>query len=302
MPTPIVSTTDGQRITVNSLLKTPTIIPRRILSMMDQQFLVDALLRPAPSAPGGAVLYYESTPLFAQGSATVVEEFGEIPTTQGQLGTPRVVRTVKRALGLMVSQEMIDYNNVDAVNTQIEQIRNTMVGAWEDAFLNALLTNPNVQTFTTSTVWSSASSTIRKDLNNSRFLITNAASDAAGKQKFGFRPDTLVISTQSEVDFLNSNEVSQPYVGNLASENLLYTGKLPNKFLDLDVVVSWRLPAHQAVLLQRKVVGGVSDSRPLQATPMYEDRNRETWRTNVSRASAIFVDQPKAAVVLNGVN
>lgn len=314
MPTPIVASQDGPRLTVAALMKSPTIIPKRIISMTDQQFLTDALLRKGDDAPSGTVVYFESTPLYVTDTPGVVAEFGEIPTTNGSTGIPRVVKTVRRALGLRVSKQMISRNNVDLVNTQITQIKNTMIRSWEDAFLSALISNASVWTMATDTVWGAANSHIRKDVNAAKFLITNASADGNGQNgsnKFGFVPDTLVISTSSEVDFLDSNEVSIPYTGNIASENLLYTGKLPNKFLGLDVVKSWRLDTYSfgsALVMERKTVGFISDERELSATPMYGEGNgpnggpTESFRTDTTRQSAIGIDQPLAACIITGVH
>jgi len=311
MVTNIISVQDGPRLTVSTLLKSPTAIPKRILTMSNQEFLVDSVLRNAQDAPSGSVLYFESTPLFSADDPTILDEFGEIPTTNGSLGRPLVSRVVRRAFGLRVSKTMVDRNNVDAVNVQITQIRNTMVRAWEDAFISALIANGSVQVMATDEAWSSSSSHIRQDVNSAKYLIKNAAADAAGKQKFGYIADTLIISTETEIDFLDSDEVSKPYIGNIADENLQYTGKLPQKFLGLDVLVSWRLSAYfpsGAIICQRKVFGGISDERPLQATPMYGEGGgpnggpRESWRTDVTRASAIFFDQPLAVVLIVGVN
>ena len=311
MATNIISVQDGPRLTVSMIVKAPTLIPRRILDMMDQEFLVDSVLRKGSDAPSGAVIYFESTPLFSNDDPGVLEEFGEIPVTTGALGTPKVVRTVRRSFGLRISKTMQDRNSIDAVNTQIVQIRNTMIRAWEDAFFSALVSNPNVQFVTTDTSWSDSASHIRADVNAARYVVKNAAADTAGKQKFGFVPDTLIISTETEVDFLDSDEVSKPYIGNIADENLQYTGKLPQQFLGLDVVTSWRLSAYapsSAVVVQRNVVGGISDERPLSATALYGEGNgpnggpTESWRSDTTRQSAIFIDQPLACCFIVGVN
>lgn len=312
MTTKIVSVQDGPRLTVSALVKSPTLIPKRILSMMDQEFLSDAVLRSASDAPSGSVLYHESTPLFSEDEPTILDEFGEIPTTNGSLGTPMVARVVRRAFGLRVSKTMIDRNNIDAVNVQITQIRNTMVRAWEDALFSAIVANASVQSITTATAWSAASAThIRGDINAAKYLLKQASADAAGKQKFGYVADTLVISTETEQDFLDSDEVNNVYLGNIASESLRYKGTLPKKFNGLDVLVSWRMSAYfpdGAMVMQRKVFGGVSNERPLQATPLYGEGGgpnggpTESFRTDVTRASAIFLDQPKAVVLINGVN
>lgn len=312
MATRIVSVQDGPRLTVSQLVKSPTLIPKRILTMMDQAFLVDAVLRGASDAPGGSVLFHESTPLFAADDPAILDEFGEIPTTNGSLGIPMVARVVRRAFGLRVSKTMIDRNNVDAVNTQTTQIRNTMVRAWEDAFFSAVVANASVQSITVGTAWSAASGThIRGDINAAKYLIKQAAADTAGDQKFGYVADTLILSTETEQDFLDNDEVNNVYLGNIASESIKYTGVLPKKFNGLDVLVSWRMSAYfpdGAIVCQRKTLGGISNERPLQATPLYGEGNgpnggpTESFRTDITRASAIFLDQPKAVVLINGVN
>lgn len=309
----IVSSQDGPRMTVATMMKSPLLIPKRIISMTEQSFLSDAVLRNVGQNSSGVIGYYESTPLFVDDDPEIMSEFGEIPVTNGSMGIPRTKRVVRRARGLRVSKTMQDRNDTDAVNLQIVQIRNTMIRAWEDAFFAAIISNPSVQTMVTDTPWSSATSHIRKDVNAAKYLVSNAALPGASNndQKLGFRADTLIISTVTETDFLDSDEVSKPYQGNIADENLLYTGKLPNKFLDLDVLSSWRLDKYVfggAIVCQRKVVGGYSDERPLQATPMYGEGNgpnggpTESWRTDITRASAMFLDQPLAAVVISGVH
>jgi hypothetical protein len=311
VPTTLIQQQDGVRLTVNMMRKSPTLVPKRILAMMDNEFLVDDVLRTGDSIPSGALIYFESTPLFANDNPKIMDEFGEIPTTYGSVGLPKVARSVRRALGLRISKQMVDRNNVDAVNIQITQVKNTMVRAWEDALFSAFVANGMVQIIATDTAWGLSTSHIRRDINAARYLIKNAAADTAGLQKFGYIADTLIISTATEEDFLNSTEVSTPYVGNIASENLLYVGTLPNKFLTLDVMVSWRLSIYApscAVVLQRKVCGGISDERPLSSTPMYGEGNgpnggpTESWRTDTTRASAIFVDQPQSVCFIAGVN
>lgn len=307
----IVSSQDGPRLTVASLMRSPTLIPKRLISMLSQAFLVDALLRQGNDTKSGVVMFYESTPLFTDEDPQVVSEFGEIPTTNGKLGTPKTARTVRRAMGLRVSKTMMDRNDVDAVNTQLTQIKNTMIRAWEDALFSALVANPSIQSITTDTPWSDALSHIRKDVNAARFKVETAAIDVAGDQRLMFKADTLVISDISKNDFLDSDEVTKPYVGNIADENLQYTGRLPQRFQDLDVVVSWRLDKYingAAIVCQRNVMGGVSDERKLASTPMYGEGNgpnggpTESWRTDTTRQSALFVDQPLAVCTILGVH
>lgn len=299
------SSQDGQRITVDAMTKAPAVVRERMLDMLDQQFITDALLREGPPAPGGSVLYHESTPLFADDDAAIVAEFGEIPATVGELGRPMVVRTVKRALALLISEEMRLRDDVGAVDKQMVQIRNTVVRAWERVFLNAILTNASVHTLGATAAWSSGVSKIRYDLAQARFLVENSDADSndnTGTNKFMFNPDTLVISTKTASDFLSSDDVAKVFLGgDIASENLQYTGKMPRRFFGLDVVKSWQLPANTAIVLERKTIGGISDERPLTVGRLIEQPKDETWWMKILRQSAVFIDQPKAACVLTGI-
>ena len=91
------------------------------------------------------------------------------------------------------------------------------------------------------------------------------------------------------------------YGGDIASENLRYTGKLPQKIMGVDVLMSPRIPVGKAIFLQRGASGFIADEFGLNATPLYRDEPRKTWRSDVSRMSAVGIDQPKSVVVVTGL-
>lgn len=303
--TPWASSQDGQRLSVNMMVKRPALARRRILSMLNQQFLADALLARGPAAPGGSVLYYESDPLYAEGGdAPIVEEFGEIPSVRGRFGQPHVVRTVKRALALDYSIEMRNRDDIGAVDKQITQIVNTMRRTWENVFLAGILGNPSVPTLGASGFWYTTGK-IRYDLSEAVLIVQEAdadTNDGTGEGKFEFEPDTLVISNRTATDMVESDDVNKIFLNSpLASSSLAYKGKMPNQFYGLDVVKSRRMPPNKAIVLQRKVIGGISDERPLQVGPVEREPRSETFFQNVVRQSALFIDQPKAACIITGI-
>lgn len=302
----IASQSDGPRITVAAMTKNPTIIPRRIMSTLQNQFIADDLLRRLPPTQSGAYVYEESTPLFAEGDAPVVGEFGEIPLISGRTGARKVAVTVKRALGLQISIEMKNRNDIDKVNTQITQIRNTFVRTWETAFVNGLLLHPDIHRMVAGAPWDGVGSAIREDLVESTNLIENSSlDDVPTEDFFGFSPNTLVIGRNVRDSLLLSDDFNKAYVDNKADESILYTGKLPGRFFNVDAIMVSRemdrLSPKGALLLERKTVGGIGDERPLRSTPMYEDPNRESWRSNTVRQSAVVIDQPKAACLIENV-
>lgn len=292
MATNIFATTDSPTLTVPQMLKDPLFIPALVLDAADQLFVTEKILRQAGTPAGGTIVYYESTPLFANNASEYVEEFSDIPLVQGQLGTPKAARTRKRALGVVISKEMQDRNNVDLLNTQIRQVRNTLVRDFDGVFWTAL-TAASTNTFAASTGWAT-STHIRKDLLASRKLILD--------QKMGFNPDTLVLNPTDANNLMTSGEITSVYLGNAADQNPLLTGRLQFPFMGLDVMQTYGVAAGTAVLVQSKVVGGYADERPLQATPTYLWKPQaETWRSDVLRTTAVFIDQPLAATVITGI-
>jgi hypothetical protein len=304
MPTPVYSASDGPRITVDALIKDPLAIPALILSMTEFEFIIDAVLRNAGMTPSGAVRYEESTPLFADQYPSIRTEFAEVPVVPTSIGTPRAVWSHERAMAIMVSDEMRRRQVVDPVNRQLMQVQNTMVYSWNAAFYAAVVANSSVQTLAVSNPWDTSNSTIRSDLANSISLIENAMiTSPLGVQQFlGFNADTLIINHYTKNALLQSQSFAQPYIGNIASENLQYTGVLPNKIFNLDVMVSRQIPRGNAIVMQRMRAGFISDELPYQATPLYRDEPRKTWRSDVQRAAAIGLDQPLAICLLSGID
>ena len=303
MPTAAYTSLDGPRITVDALLKDPLNIPALVLSMMDQKFIVDAVLRPGGLAESGAVRYWESTPMFADDTPEIRAEFAEVPVVPTSVGTPRVVFAHERAMAIMVSDEMRRRRVVDPVNQQLTQVQNTMVYSWNNAFFSAVIANANVQTLAVSNAWATTNATIRADIANAVSMIETAqvASSLGFQQPLGFEADTMIIGYGTKNTLLQSDSFAKPYLGDIASENLQYTGVLPNKIFNLDVLLTHQMPAGNAIIMQRGRAGFVADELPMQATPLYRDEPRKASRSDVQRASAVGLDQPKAIVVLTGI-
>lgn len=308
----ITSVDDGPRLTVSQLVKSPTLVPKRIVQMAGQGFMVDKLLRQGPPIPGGSLIFSESEPLYADESPMNVEEFGEIPLTTTSVGEMRVAKSVKKALGFRISQESIDRNNFDKVQQDMVKLKNSFAKTYEDVFLSALMAA--LPAYTSSNTWvntaaSDAGEGIYADLAKVVYNIGNADADTSngtGEQKFHFQPDTIVLNDRVAALMLFNADITKVLqVGNVAGSQPLVTGNATELFMKafgLRLVKSWRLSPDKAIVLQSKVVGGVSDERPLGATPLYEHKPTETWRSDVTRMSAVFIDQPKAGTVITGIN
>lgn len=299
---PIVSSTDGPRITVDSLIKNPTVIPMRILELAKNQFIADAVLRNAGSSASGVAMFYRSTPLFSDTGAAIRSEGAEYRVAQTSIGTPMVAASVDRGLGLIVTDEERSRNQVDRVNQKMVQVKNTLVRDWDTAFITALL-NSGIQTFAAATAWAT-STTIRKDILNAQKLVNQASTGDQTNNFLQFTADTLIITENSSFDVLTNDDFKSIYQGNLADQNVQYTGKLPQKLLNLTTLVvksGGPLADGNAIVLERGTVGFISDEEPLQSTPLYRQQERRRWRSDTNRKSIIGIDQPKAACLITGV-
>lgn len=291
---PVRSYIDGPRITVDTFLKDPLKIQELVFQMTKQQFIADALLRSAGPVGGGSVMYHESTPLYADSDAENRAEFGEVPVAVTSRGAPKVTYVSEKALAILVSDEMKRRMNIDPVNQQLAQVKNTLVKAWDEAFMAALAASVTQSVTAESGTWDASGGTasdIRQDIIKAQKLVATAKADGQDTA-FGFKADTMVLSEARAFDLLAQEDFNKPYVGNMADENLLYTGKLPNKILGLNVVTSRTIDDDLVYVMQRKTCGFIADELPLQTSALYRDEPRKSWRADVQRASAIGIDQP----------
>lgn len=307
MATSIVSVSDGSRFTVSDLIKNPLFIPTKMKELIENQFISEALFRNGGANPSGVVAYREGDPTFLDQDVQDVAEFGEIPVSSGQLGIPRTAYAVKKALGVRVSKEMIDENNIDAVNKQMTGLKNTFIRA-NDRMAKALLQSAAVPTMPVSKAWDDSAGKPRTDIVRAVEKITTAAPDNATEDEwYGFEPDTLVVHPSLLATLMDNEQILKVYNGNVANESIAYTGAIPGELLGLNVIKSRTFPADKALILERGTVGFYSDTRPLQFTALYPEGNgpnggpRETWRSDASHKRAMGLDQPKAAIWLTGL-
>ncbi|MFE7746865.1 hypothetical protein [Nocardia sp. NPDC057455] len=307
MPTSVLSISDGPRTTVADLVGNPMLIPARVLELLRNAFVAEALLRDAGPNTNGLVRYDESTPLYLGTDIEDVAEFSEIPVGAGQRGTPAIAYATKKALGVRISREMRDENKLDDVNRQLKQLVNTFIRA-DDRVLKALLQSAAVPTMPASAAWDTANSKPRKDFADAMYEVSAATPTATqGDDGFGFKPDTIVLHP-SLVPILTDNEdFLKVYKDALASESIAYTGALPKQIMGMDPLTAWSWPMDRVFIGERKTIGFYSDTRALESTGLYPEGGgpnggpTESWRSDTSRKRAMALDEPKAGIWITGV-
>lgn len=306
MTTPIVSVNDGPRITVSDLVGNPLWVPTKIKELLQNAFISETLFRDAGPNANGLVGYHEGHPTFLVGDVEDIAEFGEIPVTYGERGTPVVVRATKKGLGVRISREMITDNNVGEVNQQITQLTNTFKRADSRVARNLLATLPSMPV---DAPWDTEDGKPRRDLATAIHEISTAAPSTGGSddEGYGFQPDTIVMNPGLLPVLLDNENFLKVYQGNIADESIAYTGRLPGKIYGLDVIGSMTWPDDEVTILQRGVVGFYSDTWPLEITGLYAEGNgplggpTQSYRCDATHRRAIALDQPKAGLRLTGL-
>jgi hypothetical protein len=309
MPVSIVSVSDGPQITVSELIKNPLFIPTRLLEMLENVFLAESVFRNAGGNDAGVVTYRVNDPLFLDTDIQDVAEFGEIPVGATSLGDPRVAFATKRGIGVRVSKEMVDENNIDLVNRQMVSVRNTFLRGNDKAF-RVLASDASIPTTVVPATWPTTGKP-RSDVMRAIEAIAAATPTGLPASQtdsyFGFDADTLVMHPAQLINLAENTNFNYVYNGNIASEAPDYTGNLPTQLFGLNVVTARTWPLDRVLVCQKDVFGFYSDTRPLQFTALYPEGAgpnggpRETWRSDATQKRAMGIDQPKAAMWLTGV-
>lgn len=309
--TPVVSVTDGPRLTVSDLVGNPLWIATKLQELMLNQFISETLFRNAGPNPNGLVGYYEGSPTFLVGDVEDIAERGEIPLTYGERGTPIVARATKRGLGVGISLEMIRENKIGQVQSDIMRLRNTFIRA-DDRVARNLIQSNAVPTLAVDTPWDDETDgNPRYDLALAIREVADAAPDdsqgGSDDEWYGFQADTIVLNPGIFPTLLNSEKFLKVYNGNVANESILYSGRLPGQIFGLDIIASKAWPLDEVTVLQRGVVGFYSDTWPLEITGLYPEGNgplggpTQSYRCDATHKRAIALDQPKAAVRITGI-
>lgn len=308
-PVRVGASYDGPKWTVSQLVKSPTRVPNLVRQLIKDNILADWVLRKGPTADGGSVVYEQQIALYAANGAEIVAEFGEIPMTESSMTLPVTAATTKRGLGFKISKEMETRNDVGRVADEMRMVRNAFSVTWDKVFINAITQNPSILTAVASNLagggWAGTGATagIRKDIANAVYTVqSQQPTGAQNMDRLGYQPDTLIIHPSLAALFIDSNEVNQVFQASpLASQSLRYTGLMPKKFMNLDVMQSWRLSPNWALVCQRNTMGFISDEWPLDVTPLRYNEDTQSYRSNITRRSLVAIDNPLSILLINGV-
>lgn len=293
-------------LTVDEMLANPTILPEIFRESFEGEEAHRLFFRTIPSA-SNVVGYYEAQANFLEDDVQNVAEFGEIPVSDPSGGELQTLKLAKNGIGIRVSWEQRNDNDVDAVQREMVSRQNTLRRKdGRDAL--AALSAAEVQTFAAATAWNQEGSNPASDMLDSIELI-QGAEDTNGNY-FEYEPDVLWINPMTLTALKRNAEVQKLYIGDMAHENPLFTGisAEPLLFGNLQVVKDFTIPKGEAFLGVEGISGFMAQREDRQVTDFYPERGDSqlgganmSFRSDAVHRRGFGVDNPKSVVKLTGL-
>lgn len=293
-------------LTVDEMLANPTILPEIFRESFEGEEAHRLFFRTIPSA-SNVVGYYEAQANFLEDDVQNVAEFGEIPVSDPTGGEMQTLKLAKNGIGIRVSWEQRDDNDVDAVQREMVSRQNTLRRKdGRDAL--AALSAAKVQTFAAATAWNQEGSNPASDMLDAIELI-QGAEDINGNY-FEYEPDVLWINPMTLTALKRNAEVQKLYIGDMAHENPLFTGIAaePLLFGNLQVVKDFTIPKGEAFLGVEGISGFMAQREDRQVTDFYPERGDSqlgganmSFRSDAVHRRGFGVDNPKSVVKLTGL-
>lgn len=300
---PAAPALSGDALTINRFLANPTLVSRRLRTLLEQRYIADALLRARLRVEGGAVVYETGESIFTLDNPRQVAPGGEYPLTDASHGTASVATTAKWGQDSFVTDEAIRRQGIDPVNRKLLKLANQNVKWIDSLALSAIGTAVTASAGATA-AWTSA--TAEQILTD---VLLAKANIAALNQ--GYDPDVVVVDDLSYARAL-AKFVAAGYFPREGTANPALTGDFP-VIAGLRWLPTPNVPvAGAAIVADSEQLGGMADEdlggpgyvgagpAGVEAKSMRDDEN-DQWRLRCRRVTVPVVLEPAAARKITGI-
>ena len=282
-------TTSGTRLTVDRLLKSPTVLAKRIVTD-NTPFLSDLLFRPG-TTDSGTVIYSESAiedKYPSRGDVKEVAPGTAFPMVDVDYTDDKVALSTTFGAGYIVTDQAKSRNSLDVISKGNMKVRNALLR--QDAARCLTLFGSKVPNVNSVGAWS-APKVWKTDL-----LRAKAAIKAL---QLGYAADTVIISPNTETELLLLDELQNWAPREDPNRNPLYAPSISG-LLGFNWIVNEFADDDEAILLQTKVTGANMVEKPFGVEVVREG----TLKRDVVIAdkwSVPIIDEPGSALVIKGI-
>ncbi len=303
---PAAPTLAGDQVSISRFLQNPTLIARRLRTLLEQRYIADALLTGRYQVLGGAILYETGESIFVNDNPRAVAPGSEYPLTTAGTGAASIAKTVKWGEDTEVTDEAIKRQLMDPVNRALTKLANQNVRYVDSVALSAISSSVTA-TQASAAPWATATA--------AQILQTVLlAKSSIVALNMGYMPDTVVIDDVNWAYALSAF-VAGGYVPREAQNNPALTGEFPT-IGGMRWLASPNVPTvGTALVLDSTLLGGMGDedlggpgyvsaagpnTAPVQAKVMRHD-GEDKYRLRARRVTVPVVVEPAAGRKITGL-
>lgn len=301
---PAAPTITGDLVSINRFLQSPTLVARRLRTILEQRYIADTLLSGRFNVVGGAVQYETGETIFTLDNPRAIAAGGEYPLTGLPGGVVALASTVKWGQDTIVTDESIARRNMQPVERALQKLANQSVQFVDSVALSAIATAVTANA-AAGAAWAAATA---------QQILTDVALAKANILALnqGYDPDTVVVDDIRWANAFAAFTAAGLMPRESNSANPLVTGEFP-VIAGMRWLSTPNIPvAGIALVLDSKVLGGMADEDlggpgyesangvGVQAKSIREDKN-DQWRLRCRRVTVPIVTEPAAGRRITGV-
>jgi hypothetical protein len=302
---PSAPTLSGDVQTISRFLQSPTLVARRLRTILEQRYIADALLTGRFTVSGGAIQYETGETIFAADDPRAVAPGSEYPLTSLSTGTASLAKTVKWGQDTLITDEAIRRQQMDPVNRGLTKLANSNV-KYVDSVAMAAVASAVTATAAALADWSTA--TAEQILTDA--LLAKANVVALDQ---GYDPDVIVVDDINYA-YAMARFAAAGYFPreNAAGNPITGTGAFPVIGGLRWLPTTHTVAANTALVADSSQLGGMADEDlggpgyvkldgvGVEVKTMRDDEE-DQWRLRCRRVTVPVVVEPAAARKITGL-
>lgn len=294
---PAAPTISGDNVTISRFLNNPTLVARRLRTLLEQRYIADTLLSGRFNVEGGAVTYETGESIFSGENPRAVGPGSEYPLVSPATGTASIAKTVKWGQDALITDESIKRRQMDPVNRALLKLANQNV-KYVDSVAIAAIASAVTASANALADWSTATAEqILTDVALAKANIINLNE--------GYDPDVVVIDDVNHA-YAMARFAAAGLMPREGANNPVITGSFPVINGMTWLATSSGAATNKALVADSRQLGGMADEDlggpgyakvggvGVEVKTIRDDEN-DQYRVRARRVTVPVVVEPSAA-------